>query len=160
MDENDQKERLSLAYINAVAAHAGYQVVETKIDKGSIDGQFSSDDGFCPRIDFQAKATSLDIIRGDNIHFPLTVKNYDDLRANVMLPRLLIVVLLPSSAEDWLAHSEDELRVRRCGYWLSLAGQPQKPNVRSVTVSIPRSQVLDTAQLRALMGRMERREPL
>ena len=54
--------------------------------------------------------------------FPLSLKNYDDLRSDSWAPRLLIVVLLPTEEEEWLVHSEDELRMRHCGYWLSLAG--------------------------------------
>ena len=38
MDLNTRKERFSLAYINAVAAQAGYQVVEPPVDRDSVDG--------------------------------------------------------------------------------------------------------------------------
>jgi hypothetical protein len=72
----------------------------------------------------------------------------------------LIVVFLPKDDVEWLTHSEEELRMRRCGYWVSLAGQPDTTNRRTVSVRIPRSQVFDTAQLRALMGRANRGEPL
>lgn len=161
MDENDRKERFSLAYISAVAAHAGYQVVEGRpIDKDSIDGHFEGDEGRRPRIEFQAKATSVAVLHPSHLAFPLPRKNYDDLRADVRVPRLLIVVLLPASEEEWLVQSEEELRLRRCGYWLSLAGWPATTNAATVSVNIPRTQMFDTAQLRALMGRAERREPL
>jgi|SRR5688572_2369307 hypothetical protein len=161
MDENDRKERFSLAYINAVAAHAGYQVVEGRpIDKDSIDGHFEGDEGRRPRIEFQAKATSALMLHPDHLVFPLSRKNYDDLRADVRVPRLLIVVVLPASEEEWLVHSEEELRLRHCGYWLSLAGRPSTTNAASISLTMPRAQVFDTAQLRALMGRADRREPL
>jgi hypothetical protein len=161
MDENDRKERFSLAYISAVAAHAGYQVVEGRpIDKDSVDGHFEGDEGKRPRIEFQAKATSATVLQPSALVFPLSRKNYDDLRADVRVPRILIVVLLPASEEEWLVHSEEELRLRRCGYWLSLAGSPATTNVATISVSIPRAQVFTTAQLRALMGRADRREPL
>ena len=52
------------------------------------------------------------------------------------------------------------VRLRRCGYWLSLAGWPGTANTSTVTVTIPRTQVLDTAQLRALMERADREEAL
>jgi hypothetical protein len=74
--------------------------------------------------------------------------------------RLLIVVFLPTDETAWLAHSEEELRMRRCGYWVSLAGEPERPNRRTVSVRIPRSQVFDTTQLRELMDRANRGEPL
>jgi hypothetical protein len=161
MDENDRKERFSLAYISAVAAHAGFLVTEPGgPDKISIDGFIMSDEDRQPIVPFQAKATTRRVGRASNISFPLPVKNYNDLRADVFGSRLLIVVFLPADEAEWLTHSEAELRLRRCGYWVSLAGKPEKPNRRTVSVRIPRSQVFDTAQLRELMGRANRGEPL
>jgi len=161
VDDNDRKERFSLAYISAVAAHAGYLVDEPPgPDKDSVDGVLMGDEDRRPRIEFQAKATSQDVLRGGYLAFRLSVKNYDDLRANLLWPRLLIVVVLPSDDTDWLVHSEDELRMRRCGYWLSLAGQPATMNRRTVTVRIPQLQVLSSSQLRELMARANRGEAL
>jgi hypothetical protein len=161
VDDNDRKERFSLAYIGAVAAHAGYLVVEARpIDKDSIDGELVSDEGRRPRIEFQAKSTARHLLRAGELVFPLSIKNYDDLRRDVSTPRILIVVVLPSSDRDWLIHGEDELRVRHCGYWLSLAGWPATMNRRTVSVRIPRSQVFNTLQLREMMGRANRGEAL
>src|SRR5688572_30823773 len=116
MDENDRKERFSLAYISAVAAHAGFLVTEPDgPDKISIDGLIMSDEDRQPIVAFQAKATTRNVGRGIDISFPLPVKNYNDLRADVFGSRLLIVVFLPTDETAWLAHSEEELRMRRCG---------------------------------------------
>jgi hypothetical protein len=161
MDENDRKERFSLAYISAIAAHAGYLITEAgAVDKDSIDGLILTAEGRRPRIEFQAKATADDIVRGDTLRFELSIKNYNDLRIDVINARILIVVLMPADEEQWLEHTEDELRLRRCGYWLSLAGWPATANTSSVTVSIPRAQVFDSAHLRAMMDRRHREEPL
>jgi len=160
MDLNDRKERFSLAYIAAVAAHAGYQVMEPQVDKDSVDGVLLADEGRRPHIDFQAKATARDVVKDDHVAYPLSRKNYDDLRADVIIPRILIVVVLPDDEADWLAHSEEELRLRRCGYWLSLAGRPESTTTTSVTVHVPRRNVFDTSQLRALMARANNGEPL
>lgn len=160
IDLNDRKELFSLAYIRAVAAHAGYQVVVPRTDKDSVDGVLMGDEGRRPRIEFQAKATSQDVLGAEHLAFALPVKNYNDLRADVIVPRLLIVVLMPGAESDWLVHSEEELRLRRCGYWLSLVGTEATDNVTSATIRIPRSQVFDTTQVRQLMARAERGEPL
>jgi hypothetical protein len=161
MNDNDRKERFSLAYISAVAAHGGFLITEPDgPDKVSVDGPIMSDEGRQPIVAFQAKATTREVGRGADISFPLPVKNYNDLRADVLGPRLLIVVCLPTDDSEWLAHSEDELRMRRCGYWVSLAGQPDRTNRHTVSVRLPRSQVFDTAQLRELMGRADRGERL
>ena len=93
--------------------------------------------------------------------FPCAPKNYDDLRRTGTVPLILIVVLLPSDdVEDWLHQSEDELCLRRCGYWLSLEGRQRVDNASTVTVHIPRRNVFDGAQLADLMDKAARDEPL
>lgn len=86
MTPNIRMEQLSLAYIRAVAADAGYQVSRPDPDMDSVDGILMSSQGRRPRIEFQAKATSRDIGRDGNIRFPLPVKNYEKLRADSWTP--------------------------------------------------------------------------
>lgn len=119
-----------------------------------------SSDGRGARIEFQAKATSRDVLRDENVHFPLPVKNYDDLRADTLTPRILIVVLMPRETERWLTQTRDELCLRHCGYWLSLDGLPAVPNTTSVTVPVPTSNVFGSSQLRDLMTRADIGSPL
>jgi len=101
------------------------------------------------------------VIRDNTLVYPLKRKNYDELRlSDLLVPRLLVVVHVPESDEEWLRHSEDELALRRCGYWVSLRGEPETTNQTKVTVYLPRSNVLDVVGLRGLMGRASRKEPL
>lgn len=79
MDEALRKEQLSMAYIRAVAACAGFQVVRPEVDDDSVDGIIMADFGRRPRLEIQAKATSQDMSSGDHIRFPLKVKNYNEL---------------------------------------------------------------------------------
>jgi hypothetical protein len=160
IDLNDRKALFSLAYIAAVAARAGYQIVEPRIDKDSVDGILMGDEGRRPRIEFQAKATARGILKATHVTYPLPLKNYDDLRADTIIPRLLVVVVMPQHEKAWLHHSERELRLRRCGYWFSLAGMLDVTNTTSVTMNMPRSQVFDSDQLAALMTRAEQGAPL
>ena len=153
MDLDHKKERFSLAYISAVAARTGFDLVEPRVDVDSIDGTLISHTGRRPRIEFQAKATARDVVGAEAVTFTLPVKNYDDLRAEVIIPRLLILVVLPEREEDWLTHSEDSLILRHCGYWLSLAGEPERGNIATVTVRIPRHQRFDPIALEALMNK-------
>ena len=37
------------------------------------------------------------------------IKNYDDLRADVIAPRLLVVVCVPEDCEDWTRQTEEHL---------------------------------------------------
>ena len=160
MDLNTRKERFSLAYINAVAAHAGYQLVEPPVDRDSIDGVVMGEFGRRPRIEFQAKATARNMVQGEHIAFPLPIKNYDDLRADVQTPRILIVVLMPNEETEWLAQSDDQLCLRYCGYWLSLANRFAVANSNNVTVHIPLANTFSSSQLSDLMGKVERGETL
>ena len=116
-----------------------------------MDGTLLSASGRRPRIDFQAKATSQSLGRGDVLHFPLPVKNYDDLRADTLTPRILIVLLLPRDNSRWLTQNTNELSLRHCAYWLSLAGQQAVPNTHNVTVHIPTANIFDSARLDVLM---------
>ena len=157
---HSKKELFSLAYINAVAAHAGFQVCEPKIDFDGIDGTLMGDEGQRPRIEFQAKGTSREILKEDHLAYPLAVDTYEKLRANTIIPRILIVVLIPEEENEWVAHSEEELLLRHCGYWRSFSGEPASENQTSVTVHIPRTNVFESNQLIELMNRMQAGEPL
>ncbi|MCP4695325.1 MAG: hypothetical protein GY862_00545 [Gammaproteobacteria bacterium] len=55
------QEQYSLAYVSAVASAAGYEVSIPKYDVDSIDGVLKSNEGIRPRIEFQAKATSMNV---------------------------------------------------------------------------------------------------
>jgi Domain of unknown function (DUF4365) len=150
---NTLKERFSLAYIHAVAARAGFELLEPRIDIDSVDGILRSTSGRRPQIDFQAKATSQPLLQSQGLTFPLPIKNYHDLRAETINPRILIVVVLPADEGDWMAQDEDKMVLRRCGYWVSLRGLSETANVASVSVELPRTQIFDTKQLQDMMAR-------
>ena len=88
----------------------------------------------------------------DPIRYPLDRKNYDDLiKANVLNPRILVLVTVPNKVEAWMEMSPDQLILRRCGYWVSLAGLPESENLESVTVSVSRANLLTAEALQRLM---------
>lgn len=162
MTPNIRMSRFSITYIRAIAAVSGYGVLETSSDEDldSVDGKLVSYTGARPQIDFQAKATSQHMPCEDGIHFPLPVKNYNDLRAETRTPRILIVLLMPPDVNDWLTQSADELCLRRCAYWLSLEGRGTVSNSSSVTVTIPAANVFGREQLDHLMNRAATGESL
>ena len=161
MTPNMQMEQLSLVYIRAVASAAGYDVTRPEIDMDSVDGLLLSDAGRRPRVEFQAKATTRNLLRTDGIHFPLPVKNYDDIRIEKpLIPRILIVLLMPSEETNWLTQTGDELCQRHCAYWRSLEGEPAVPNPQNVTVILPLDNMFSGNQLNGLMDKVERGEPL
>lgn len=152
-------EQFSFAYVRAVAADAGCAVTDNIYpDINSRDGSISADWGRRPQIDFQAKATSQDVLREDAVRFRLPIDDYNDLRRRDKVPHILIVLLMPEDDADWLSQTREELVMRRCAYWMSLEGMSESPNVSTVTVRIPVSQTFDGAQLRDMMNRVDRGE--
>ena len=161
MNLNEQKEQFSLAYIRAVAAQAGCQTIRWEDDHNSVDGTLRADFGRkVVQIDFQAKATSQQIVRGENIHFALPIKNYNDLRSDTLMPRILIVVLMPSDKSQWLTQNHEQLCMRHCGYWLSLEEHQEVSNTASVTVHIPLVNMFNAKQLVDLMTKVEKGQSL
>ncbi len=149
---NDVKERLSLAYVTAVAARAGCHVTEYATDKQSVDATIRPIQGAKLAIDLQIKATSLGTFRDEVLVFDLPVKNYDDLRDPTgLVPHYLIVVVLAPDEQSWLESDEQALSLRHCGYWLDLRGGPPTSNRVTVTVALPRSQRFDVGALQSMM---------
>jgi hypothetical protein len=155
MNITQRMECLSRAYVQAVAAYAGFQVSKPDVDDDSIDGIIMSRIGKRPRIEFQLKATSQDVLKVDHVAFPLPIKNYDDLRVETITARILIVLVMPENEVEWLECSQDALSLRRCAYWHTLSGKPETSNSTTVTVHLPRSQMFTPDGLTAMMRRIQ-----
>lgn len=159
MDRNAQKEQFSFAYICSIIAVAGYNLGGWRVDEDSVDLSIAAGGVLGlprrPQIDVQLKCTSTDVLDQRAVRFPLKLKNYDELRnPHLINPRILVVVVVPPRLEDWLSQTEDELVLRRCGYWMSLRGVPETSNVQSVTVVLPRAQLFTPQALIEIMTRV------
>jgi hypothetical protein len=159
MTIDDQKQQFSFAYARAVAATAQISVTEPEVDDDSIDLIFLQRGGGgavrSPRVEVQVKCTEVATLHANHLAYPLKLKNYDELRpVNVLVPRILIVVLVPALLNDWLNHTEQELALRHCGYWLSLRGQAPTANATNVTVHLPRANQFTVAGLQGIMQRI------
>ncbi len=142
-----QMEWLSVSYISAVAAFADWVAEIAKVDRGSVDGTLKSEEGICPRIDFQLKSTAKDILRSDGLHYSLGHKNYNDLcKDPTAAPRILIVMLMPKKESHRLSQSSEELCMRYCSYWTSIKGKSPIPKNSSKTVIL--SEIFDVDQLK------------
>lgn len=151
-----QKEEFNLAYLGSLAAHAGLKVARTNVDDDSVDvyvvGKGFSGTLRNPQVHLQLKSTSSPKIKEGVLKFQLDLKNYDDLRAtNVVSPQYLIVMCLPIDVDAWIDHGADFMKLQHCCYWVSIRGAPESVNSTSVTVDIPISQRLDTAELLRLV---------
>lgn len=167
MTPNTQKEDFSYAYVYAVTAAAGYslQAATRRLDDSGIDatitvpGKLNSKR--LPRFDIQIKSTSQDVTKETFIKYPLSVKNYDELREDdPFVPQLLILVLIPDDINDWLSQAEDSLCLKRCGKGRSLRGQPPVDNLSTITVDIKRQNIFSPNALRMIMERIADGEQL
>jgi hypothetical protein len=114
-----------------------------------------------PRFDIQLKSTSQNILQEQSLKYRLTAKNYEELSCDdPFVPQLLVVVLVPENIAEWLSQSEESLCLRRCGYWLSLRGQPRLTNQNTITVEIPRQNIFNVEALQRIMQRIAAGESL
>lgn len=150
LSENDQKEHLSLAFVAAIAARAGYALGHYNIDRDSVDLEIKGGGGMRPAIAMQLKASSALEIKGDTIPFKISAKNYNDLRARRQTPILLVVYHLHTNPAYWLECSPPQMTLRRCAYWISLKGYPEITS-DTKTVHIPCAQILDVHSIKMLM---------
>jgi hypothetical protein len=152
LTSQDHEEALSRAFIQAVAAGAGFVVASLDFDRDGIDCEIKAGGAMRPSIAVQLKAT---INLGEAIdgmyRYPLNRRNYDLLREPTQTPRVLVVLALPEDEREWLQVSADELVMRRCAYWVSLTGAQETENSRTITISVPEQNRLDVAALRGLM---------
>lgn len=158
LPENHRKAALSFAYLAALASKAGFSCEHGPYeDLDSVDANLRGGGSMRPQLDIQLKATSSPTWRADGLHFQLSRKNYDDLRAPRMVPILLAVMQLPENENDWLAHSTSELIIKKSVWWASLSGAPEVMT-DSKTVIIPIAQHLDDRMLTELMSKAGRGE--
>lgn len=154
MAMTDREEALSRAYISAVTAVAGYVTALQDFDRDGVDVQIRAGGDMRPSLDIQLKATiNLGVAADGVFRFPLKRRNYDLLRELTIIPRILVVLDLPKDEADWVSVGADQLIMRRCAYWASLAGLKETENTDSVTISIKSNNRFDVDALRALMER-------
>src|SRR5262249_27562715 len=156
MTEDLQKEQFSRAYVRAVAAAAGVNIYVPEVDDDSVDIGFSArvvqDQVLRPRIEAQLKCSAE--VKEDTafFRFLLKVKNYNDLRGDEVIPRILILMTVPVQIGDWLHQTAEQMLLRKCAHWVNLQGLPETANTATVTVSVPRAQIFNVAALRTLLN--------
>lgn len=162
---NQIKEEISIAYIHALAAKVGFACEKPSIDMDSIDvvvqenGLIDATSSiYSPEIKMQLKSSSAIVPQDGQLHFSLSIKNYNDLRAKSTSPRLLVLLILPEELHDCVSHSVDNLVIKKCAYWYNLSGLPETTNTSNITIQIPETNVLSPETLKDLMLRASKEE--
>ena len=139
LSDNQRKAELSHAFVAALAAKAGYTVQRgPEPDVDSIDVTIRCGSPNRDAMDIQLKATTKAHRSPDGLHFRLKRKNYNDLVGRRAVPLVLVVLELPVEESRWLECTPERMIMRRCGWWLSLAGG-NPLDTGSRTVVIPRT---------------------
>ena len=162
MTDNDIEESLSKAYVSAVAGRAGVLLGDTIKDYG-CDGTFHEVANLGGKrvkgsfsIDFQLKASKNCRLESENVVYDLDADTHRKLvfrKQQGGTPIVLIVLVLPANANDWLVHSEDQLLIKQCCYWY-VVDDVATENKTTVRIRIPRSQQLTPEAVNALLARV------
>lgn len=156
-----RQEQFSIAYLRAIASVAGYSIEEMHVDMDSLDAsimQRGNEQGF-PLIEslrVQLKCTYSHSPKNGHLAFPLSKKNYDDLRRECLNPRILVVVHVPKNLDDWIDHQNQQMLLRHEAYWKNLHGMPATSNKDSITVKLDTKQKLTVGELQRLMNILAR----
>lgn len=161
---------LSYAYVHAVAAHTGVACGQATrhADNAGIDatllayGPFKGG-GYLTEVtlNVQLKATIQKPVKTEKgLAYSLAgLSQYDDLRSlTIGVPRILVVLFLPKERADWLTHTEDELILKKCAYWVSLRGAPESANTTAQTIYLPENQKFNPSGLQTLLSRLSHRD--
>ena len=153
LDHKDIESELSYAYLHAVASKIGVgcHISNRHEDNRGIDTQLTCwqkfDGCYKEEIDLkiQLKAT-IKVPTEKSSHFSYFfdgVKQYDFLREKTRNQhRILIVLFLPESKNQWLNVTQEELILKKCAYWVSLRGASESQNATGQTIYLPKEQIL------------------
>lgn len=162
MTEEDIKEELSRNFVQLVASRRGFihktgnkdygtdlQVCEIQpVQVAGGPGLRYYETG--KALDLQLKCTcDVSATRhADGVHYALKPKNYNDLArrwtTSPSTPLYLLLMVLPDNPDEWMEVSATELILRRYVYWFRPPlGSPESTNTRSVTITIPFTNVVD-----------------
>ncbi|BBJ39645.1 hypothetical protein SSPO_023630 [Streptomyces antimycoticus] len=153
-------ETLQVGYLHAVAAAAGCSLAQPFPDHG-IDWHVSHsapghavDDEVTIKVQLKATYQIAPDPPGPTFAFTLDNDHLIKLaRSPVSVHKILVVMIVPRSQEDWLRAGHDRLSLRHCCYWINLAGHPITGR-RRTTVRIPTSRVFDDRTLCEIMTRV------
>jgi hypothetical protein len=165
MTTEQQKELFSKVYVRALSAAAGYKVSEDDPDDDSVDIRVSSSGARGttrrPVFEAQLKANSRNLMGVGGMHYPLNIKNYDDLRlSDVVTPRILIVVQVPENVAEWLTQGAEQMLLNHHAYWISLRGMPAISASTRTTVILPEENRLTLESLEEIMRKINANETL
>ncbi|MFH9203001.1 DUF4365 domain-containing protein [Streptomyces anulatus] len=153
-------ETLQVGYLHAVAAAAGCSLSQPFPDNG-IDWHVSHgapahtvDDEVTIKVQLKCTYQIPPHPAGGAFSFTLDNAHLVKLaRTPVSVHKILVVMIVPRSQDDWLRAGPGGLDLRHCCYWTNLAGHAVTGRYRT-TVRIPTSRIFDDRALCDIMARV------
>lgn len=153
-------ETMQVGYLHAVAAAAGCSLAQPFPDNG-IDWHLSHssrahavDDEVTIKVQLKCTYQVAPCPAGPTFAFTLENEHLAKLARNpASVHKILVVMLVPRTQEEWLRASHDRLELRHCCYWTNLAGHAVTGK-RKTTVRIPTSRIFDDRALCEIMTRV------
>lgn len=158
-------EQLQFAYLEAVAAAAGCNVLTPIYDEGvDVEVHHSNPCHHAiperkARLEVQLKATSGSAANGC-VAARMSAKRFREFAlADPYVPRIVVIMRLPRRQEHWVFADHRALGIFHLAYWVNLAGRPIPPDDQKfVTVHAPNCNVFDDVSLAQIMERVGRGE--
>lgn len=157
LPRNQRMELLSRAYVQAVVAQAGGLCASPIPDYGFdfnihrvglTDGRYT-DEGAVMHLQLKSTTDAPYQEDADAFQYDLDVRTYNHLRTEgTNAPRYLVLYRMPTDELLWLSQDREEMLLRHCAYYLSLAGMPETQNPHRIRVFVPRQQVFSVDFLR------------
>lgn len=155
------QERLSLAYVQAVVANAGAQLIEPQGHEYGVDAYIQGvrrlGNGKFRSVGFmfmtQIKATITSEMTPEHIIYDMEADAYNKLATwEGSTFCVLVVCCLPRNEVNWITTNEQNLIMRRCCYWTDVPLTPVT-NDSKKRIRIPRTQAFTPEAVRGLLSR-------
>jgi hypothetical protein len=153
-------EQLQLGHVGAVAAAAGCVLWEASLDDGiDLMATHKSESHTFPgdktaRVEIQLKATAAFAGKTPKqVSVEMRRDRWDYFRTQDTIKKIVVIMSLPESPEDWVLADHDSFEIFHCAYWVNLASLPDSTAKRPV-VTAPTSQIFDDASLCGIMQRI------
>ncbi|MEN8649701.1 DUF4365 domain-containing protein [Streptomyces sp. 21So2-11] len=160
-------EQLQEGYVQSVAATAGCLFIKQERDMFGMDAMLvrPSTTPVAEESSFYVQLKSTTMIAPEraaqDFGYRFNKRIYMDRLAapRRSIKAVLIVMAVPPGQADWTRVEHSHLTVRQACYWICLEGYPV-PEVEKPSAKIPTANLFDAEALTAIMGKIERGEPL
>lgn len=156
--ETEMKAQLSLAHISMIAANAGVEILDPRVDYNGVDltlRSYAKYPGVTgAELDVQLKCTSQqELQHTKHISWSLERQSYIKLAdPERYSPAALAVLVVPDDYDQWLDQTEERLLARSCMYFSQASTwEPIDDDAGSKTVRCLRTDMLNVLSLLELM---------